>query len=137
MRPYIHKVNYYETDKMGLTHHSNYIRFMEEARVDFMEQLGFGYEKMEEAGVGSPVIGLECSYKKSTTFPDEIQIKVFAVKCSAFKLVIGYEMTCRDEIVLTASSTHCFLDKNGRPVILEKAFPEFYKALIDTLPKEA
>ena len=38
MKPYIHKVQYYETDKMGITHHSNYIRWMEEARVDFMER---------------------------------------------------------------------------------------------------
>jgi len=59
MKDYVHKVNYYETDKMGLTHHSNYIRFMEEARVDFMEQLGFGYEKMEAEGVGSPVIAID------------------------------------------------------------------------------
>ena len=46
MKPYIHKVQYYETDKMGITHHSNYIRWMEEARVDFMEQIGWGYDKM-------------------------------------------------------------------------------------------
>lgn len=36
MNKYIHKVNYYETDKMGITHHSNYIRFMEEARMNFL-----------------------------------------------------------------------------------------------------
>lgn len=35
MEPYLHKVQYYETDKMGIVHHSNYIRWMEEARVDF------------------------------------------------------------------------------------------------------
>ena len=55
MRPYRHKVNYYETDKMQFTHHSNYIRFMEEARLDFMEQMGWGYDKMEEEGIASPV----------------------------------------------------------------------------------
>ena len=38
MKAYQHKVQYYETDKMQFTHHSNYIRFMEEARIDFMEQ---------------------------------------------------------------------------------------------------
>ena len=136
MKDYVHKVNYYETDKMGLTHHSNYIRFMEEARVDFMEQLGFGYEQMEAEGVGSPVIAIDCAFKKSTTFPDEITVKVFAIKCSAFKLVIGYEMTCKGEVVFTGNSTHCFLDKNGRPVVLEKAFPEFYKALLATMPEQ-
>ena len=51
MESYKHKVNYYETDKMGITHHSNYIRFMEEARVYFLEQIGWGYDKFEEKGI--------------------------------------------------------------------------------------
>ena len=68
MKPYIHVVRYYECDKMGITHHSNYIRFMEEARIDWMDQLGYGFERMEAEGVVSPVIGLSCQYKHTTTF---------------------------------------------------------------------
>ena len=45
---YIHKVQYYETDKMGITHHSNYIRFLEEARNSYLEDIGFSYKKLEE-----------------------------------------------------------------------------------------
>ena len=52
---YAHKVQYYETDMMGMVHHANYIRWMEEARIDFMDRLGFSYRKMEEEGVVSPV----------------------------------------------------------------------------------
>ena len=48
---YEHKTQYYETDQMGIIHHSNYIRWFEEARVHMMEQLGMGYDAMEEAGV--------------------------------------------------------------------------------------
>ena len=48
---YNHTVQYYETDKMGITHHSNYIRWMEEARVDFLKQIGWDYDKLEEIGV--------------------------------------------------------------------------------------
>ena len=48
MFTYTRKANYYETDKMGIIHHSNYIRWMEEARIEFMEQLGFGFVKVEE-----------------------------------------------------------------------------------------
>ena len=33
IKPYEHHVKYYETDQMGIVHHSNYIRFMEEARM--------------------------------------------------------------------------------------------------------
>lgn len=129
MRPYIHKVQYYETDKMKITHHSNYIRFMEEARVDFMEQLGWGYDKMEAAGLASPVIGLTCDYKHTTTFPDEITITVSVKQLSAVKLTIGYTMMCDDKLVCSATSTHCFLNAEGRPVIIEKTLPEFYEAL--------
>ena len=41
MQKYRHIVQYYETDKMGITHHSNYIRWMEEARIDFLRQIGW------------------------------------------------------------------------------------------------
>lgn len=131
MKPYIHKINYYETDKMGITHHSNYIRFMEEARIDFMEQIGLGYDKMEEMGIGSPVINVECNYRKTTTFPDVISIIVKTEKVSAFKLFLTYEMKVNDQVVSTGKSSHCFLDKTGKPVMLEKEFPTFYKALMD------
>lgn len=50
MERYIHRVQYYETDRMGITHHSNDIRWMEEARIDFLEQIGWGYARMERAG---------------------------------------------------------------------------------------
>ena len=47
MKPYIHTVQYYETDCMGITHHSNYIRWMEEARVDFLTQVGWPLKTLE------------------------------------------------------------------------------------------
>ena len=58
MKPYKRTVQYYETDMMGITHHANYIHWMEEARVDFMEQMGFPYSRMEAEGVVSPVLEL-------------------------------------------------------------------------------
>ena len=56
---YIHRVNYYETDKMGITHHSNYLRWMEEARLDFLKSIGYGMRQFEEQGVSSPVASVE------------------------------------------------------------------------------
>ena len=72
MENYKHKINYYETDKMGVTHHSNYVRFMEESRIDFLEKIGWGYDKMEQEGIISPVVSLECNYRNITTYPDVI-----------------------------------------------------------------
>mgnify|MGYP002625387421 CR=1 FL=1 len=129
MEPYIHKVQYYETDKMQITHHSNYIRFMEEARVDFLEKLGWGYDKMEEQGIASPVVSVSCEYKKPTTYPDSISIAVTVRQCTAVKLTLGYTMSTKDGVACTATSVHCFIGKDGRPLLIEKAFPDFYKLL--------
>ena len=59
MEPYQHTVQYYETDKMGIVHHSNYIRWMEEARVAYLAQLGWNIEMLEAMGAISPVTGLK------------------------------------------------------------------------------
>lgn len=133
MESYKHKVNYYETDKMGITHHSNYIRFMEEARVYFLEQIGWGYDKMEENGIVSPVVNVTCNYKRTTTFPNEIEVNVVVLKLSAAKLTLEYDMKVDGQTVCTAESSHCFLGKDGRPLIIEKTFPDFYAKLKEFL----
>lgn len=126
MNKYTHKVNYYETDKMGITHHSNYICWMEEARIDFLEQIGFGYDKLEADGIISPVIGVECDYKTSTTFGDSVEIDVEVESFKGVKLTLCYTMTKADseELVATGRTRHCFVNQEGRPVILKKTFPE-------------
>ena len=126
MKAYQHKVQYYETDKMQFTHHSNYIRFMEEARIDFMEQTGWGYDKLEASGIVSPVIAVTCDYKKSTSFPDLIRIYTNIEELSPVKLKLQYTMMVEDKVVCHSTSTHCFLNQNGRPVNLKKQSPEFY-----------
>ena len=137
MKKYIHKVKYYETDKMGITHHSNYIRWMEEARVDYLDQIGLGYKKMEEDGIISPVIGVECDYKVSTTFDDRVEIDVKVEEFKGVKLIIGYVMTNIDtnEVVLIGRTKHCFLDKDSKPIILKKSYPEIDKKFRDLVSK--
>ena len=73
---YEHRVQYYETDRMGITHHSNYIRWMEEARVAFLDGTGWDLARLESLGIVSPVVAVECRYKQTTTFPETIWIGV-------------------------------------------------------------
>ncbi|MBO4489097.1 MAG: acyl-CoA thioesterase [Bacteroidales bacterium] len=131
MKTYVHHVKYYETDKMGVTHHSNYIRWMEEARVDFLEQIGFGYRKLEEDGIISPVIAVECEYKAPTRFDDHVEIAVEVEEFRGVRLAIRYTMRKmpEGELVMTGRSRHCFVDLNGKPIILERNFPAFANKL--------
>lgn len=139
MKEYIHKVNYYETDKMGITHHSNYIRWMEEARIFFLENIGFGYDKLEKDGIISPVIGINCEYKETTTFNDEVLINVRVKEFKGVRLIIEYQMKNKEtgNLVLKGVSEHCFLDDKGKPVRLSKEFPEFDKRLKELASESA
>lgn len=131
MSGYIHKVHYYETDKMGITHHSNYIRFMEEARMYFLTEMGWPIKRLESEGVTSPVVSLNCEYKRTTTYDDDIEINVSLIQYSGARLELFYVLTnsVTGETVATATSSHCFLDKNGRPIAVKKHFPDFDAAL--------
>ena len=87
---YEHKTQYYETDQMGIIHHSNYIRWFEEARVHMMEQLGMGYDAMEEAGVISPVISIHCEYKSMTRFGETVRIITNLKEYNGIRMTIEY-----------------------------------------------
>ena len=128
---YFRKVNYYETDRMGITHHSNYVRYMEEARIHFLEQIGCGYDKWERDGVISPVIGIECKYKRPTTFGDELQIHVEIAEYKQVKLSVSYTMVNAktQELVCEGMSHHCFTNAEGRPITLSKQCPEYDELL--------
>ncbi len=128
---YKHKVQYYETDKMGITHHSNYVRFMEEARIYFLERIGFSYDKMEQMGVISPVISINCEYKEPTTFNDELEIEVGIVEYNGIRIKFGYTMrkSGSDKAVLRATSEHCFVDDTGKLLIIKRAYPEIHSTL--------
>lgn len=126
IKSYHHEVKYYECDRMGITHHSNYIRFMEEARVDWMDQLGYGFDRMEAEGVVSPVVAIECRYRQPSTFKEVIEIEVKVAETTPLKITFNYTMKVAGRTVCTATSTHCFLE-GGRPVSLETRFPELYR----------
>ena len=134
MEPFIRSVQYYETDMMGITHHANYIHWMEEARVDFMNQIGFPYRKMESLGVISPVLEVSCKYKKPCTFGDKITVSITVETFSEVKLVLSYDMRNNEgEIVCTAKSEHTFLSKDGRFARLKRDVPEFYTVMENLL----
>lgn len=128
MKNYIRKIHYYECDSMGVTHHSNYIRIMEEARIQALDELGYGFEKMEAEGIVSPVVSLSANYRKPTTFQDEVEVELSFLDIDSLKIRFGYKMYVRGSLVFTAESTHCFLEQ-GRPVLLSQRFPELYRAM--------
>lgn len=128
-----HKAQYYETDQMGIVHHSNYIRWFEEARVDFLDAIGYSYKKLESEGIISPVIEINCKYKSMVHFGDEVIITPSIKEFNGVKLTISYEIkdACTGELRSFGTSSHCFLGKDGLPVKLKKNYPDFYERLLN------
>ena len=137
MEPYIHKVQYYETDMMGITHHANYIRWMEEARIEYLSQIGFSYAEVEKMGIIIPVVSVGGRYRHPTTFSDVISIEVAVTEFSGARVKLSYLMKNADgKTVFEGTSEHAFLTREGRPVRMKKEYPELFAALNDLLEKE-
>ena len=121
------KINYYETDKMGVVHHSNYIRFMEEARCYWLESIDMPFEVLEENQITIPVLGVSCNYKYHATFGNTILIKAYMKEYSGVRMTVGYEMTDKEtgRLFLTGETKHCFTNKSLKPINLKKYAPEF------------
>lgn len=132
---YRRKVFYYETDQMGIVHHSNYIRWFEEARIDYMEQMGLGYDKMEEQGIISPVLSVEASYLRMLHFGDSVKIETWVKEYNGIKLTVGYEIVSdrTGKVHCRGVSRHCFLERTGRPLALKQSYPEIHKLFMKAL----
>lgn len=131
---YYRKAQYHETDQMGIIHHSNYVKQMEEARIGYMSRMGFSYKKVEELGVISPVVEISVAYRKQVFFDDEIRIRVGIKQYNGISLEFNYEFfnASRNEICTTAYSRHCFL-KDGKLIALKKELPELNRIITDCL----
>lgn len=131
MKEYIfeRKINYYETDRMGVVHHSNYIRFLEEGRCEWMESFGIPFNVLEENGITIPVLGVNLEYKYHVTFNDIIEVHIFMKEYNGVRMTIGYKVLNKENgnIVLIGETKHCFTNKDLRPINLKKVNPEFYE----------
>lgn len=128
IQPYKRTVHYYETDQMAIVHHSNYIRWFEEARIDYMSQIGISYGEMEKNELLIPVLSVSCNYQKAITYTDSVKIICRLTKFNQVKFSMEYEIRNEEDGSLhaTGASSHCFVDKGLKPLSLKKRFPKWY-----------
>lgn len=133
-KPYLHQVHYYETDQMAIVHHSNYIRWFEEARCDFMDQIGVSYQSVEARGILIPVVDVSCSYLISARYGDQMEIRPILTQYTGVRMSFRYEVrfAADGRLAATGTSSHCFLDEDRRPVSMKRRDPAFH-ALLESL----
>ena len=124
--PYEHHTKYHETDQQGIIHHSNYVKWMEDARMNLMEQLGLGYKQMETMELMSPVLSMSIEFRSVVKFDDTVVIDTQLISYDGYKMEIAYRIydkkTGEDRAI--AKSEHCFVNKSGMPISLKRVYPE-------------
>lgn len=136
IRPYRRKAYYYETDKMGIVHHSNYVRWLEEARVHMLTEVGYPFEKMEALGLLMPVLAVECKYKFPVRFDQEFEVQPIVTKFNSCKLTVEYKIvniTAGGKVSVVAKTEHCFTDTNMKPIRVKKEHPDVFKVFNDAV----
>ena len=132
------EINYYELDGMNVVHHSNYIRYMEEARIYLLDKIGLPYKKIEDNGIMIPVLEVNYNYKNPAKFGDTIVVKVNISEFDGIRLKMQYEITNKEtgKLLGTGETKHCFTNSNMRPVSLKKANQEFYNVFEEAMNNE-
>lgn len=120
-------VRYGETDQMGIVHHSNYLRYFEVARLEWLSFLGVSYNAMEQEGVIMPVIEVNLSYKTPALFEDKLIVEVRLNEAPKVKMKFSYSIrNQKDQIVCLGETTLAFLNSKTRKPV---RCPEKFKIL--------
>lgn len=115
---YQRKIHVYETDLMGIVHHSNYLRFCEEARVDWFERQGFGVNTTDDI-FGLVVVETRVQHKSPIRFGERITFEM-QLKTQGVRLVIQYRLRNDQQIFALAETVHCRIDQNFKVLRIDK-----------------
>ena len=135
---YSRKVAYYETDQMAIVHHSNYIRWFEEARIEFLEKIGLSYSRMEEDGILIPVLSASCEYKYAMRFGQRFEVRFKITRFTGVKFFVVYEVYDPDtgKLHATGESSHCFTTKEMVPLRMKKEYPDIYEKFMEYVERD-
>lgn len=127
------RVRYAETDQMGYVYYGNYATFYEVARVEALRSAGFPYKRLEEMGIGMPVLEMETKYHWPARYDDLLSVKLTIPERPKARILFEYEILNQDQkLINTGKTTLLFINlSTGRPTrmpqelddILKKYFP--------------
>lgn len=91
---YVHevRVRFYHTDGMQVSHHANYILWMEAARVEFFRAAGVSLNEIMADGIVFPILHVECDYIHSSQYDDLLEVRTKLVRLSRAQLMFRYEI---------------------------------------------
>ena len=116
--PYVHqlRVRFSETDAMGIVHHSRYLPYLEEARVEYLRHLGHPYTEMRAEGVDYAVLEAFVQYRKPLQFDDPVDVHLRLGAATRASFQMAYLLTVGGEVRSTAVTVHGCVNAEGKAV---------------------
>lgn len=123
------RVIYADTDAMGIVYHTNYIKWFEVGRNEYLRELGYPYSRLESEKLWLPVASVECVYKAPARYDDRLEIMAWMRELKGASLTMGYEIRNAEtgELLVTGSTRHAITDDQMKPVRFKTYNPEFYQ----------
>lgn len=123
-------VRYAETDQMGIAHHSVYPVWYELARTEFIKTVGIKYSELEQLGVMTPLVKLECKYIRPALYEDELEIEVNVEELTGVKIIFVYKIYKSGVLVNEGKTVHALVGKDLKPINIKKKYPDIHNILM-------
>ena len=124
--------------RSGIVHHSNYARFFEEARLEYLNQAGLPYASLEEMGIVVPVLACSSRNKRPLRFPQEFSVTCKLEAFNGIRFRVSYTIYVKGEkgVAATGETEHCFVDRAMRPLRVDKHYPDLVAGMYALLQQE-
>ena len=125
------KVRFVETDLMGVVHHSNYLRWFEMARVEYLRAANVLLPELIAQGIVFPIVEVQCKYRQSAHFDEIIRVEATLSEFSRAKLCFSYRvLRDADDVLLAEGATqNVFTNMDGRIIRLPQLYYDRINAL--------
>ena len=131
------RVHFYDTDLMGVVHHSNYIRWFETGRVEYLRKIGINLNEMIEDKILFPITEIKAKYFHPAKFDDELELEINALALTKVKMEFNYKIRRKDEkeILVSGYSQNVFTNmETGKIIRLpDKYFLKLQSAMIEEM----
>ena len=109
------RVEYHHTDQMGIVHHSNYVKFFEVARTEWLRAAGLTYAEMERRGVMMPIVDVRIKYRQPAYYDELITVRAEVMQMPMARMTFYYEVRGEDgRDIASGLTTLGFIDKETR-----------------------
>lgn len=119
---YIIRTRYSETAQDGIIHHSSFVIYLEEARIAYLQRLGFDINELEKNKILCPITELTVKYIKPLFSLEDIILQVWVESFSKARFTLNYKILKQGMLCATASTTECFLNASFKPTPLPQDF---------------